>query len=99
LSIFAGFIAYWRSTNECHQNTTAPANPMKVIRYCDYGSPDVVKLDCIEKPMPNDNHVLFKVWAASHNLLDVYLIRDSGVGRLVFGWRTLADLFSFLKSS
>ncbi len=36
LAFLAGFIAYWRSTNDCDR-TTAPASPMKAIVYCDYG--------------------------------------------------------------
>jgi hypothetical protein len=36
LAFLAGFIAYWRSTNDCG-HTAAPANPMKAIVYCDYG--------------------------------------------------------------
>jgi NADPH:quinone reductase-like Zn-dependent oxidoreductase len=85
------FIAYWSSTNECGHNAAAPNNPMKAIRYCEYGSPDVVKLDEVEKPVPNDNQVLIKVGAASLNALDVYLIRDSWVGRLIFGLRKPKD--------
>ena len=91
LSIFAGFIAYWRSTNECDRNTAAPTNPMKAIRFCEYGSPDVVKLDDVEKPVPNDDQVLIKVRAASLNALDAYMIRDSWVGRLIFGLRKPRD--------
>ena len=64
---------------------------MKAIRYCEYGSPDVVKLDEVEKPVPNDNQVLIKVRAASLNALDVYLIRDSWIGRLIFGLRKPKD--------
>jgi NADPH:quinone reductase-like Zn-dependent oxidoreductase len=91
LSIFAGFIAYWRSTNECDRNTAAPINPMKAIRFCEYGSPDVVKLDDVEKPVPSDNQVLIRVRAASLNALDAYMIRDSWVGRLIFGLRKPRD--------
>jgi NADPH:quinone reductase-like Zn-dependent oxidoreductase len=91
LSIFAGFIAYWRSTNECDRNTAAPINPMKALRFCEYGSPDVVKLDDVEKPVPNDDQVLIKVRAASLNALDAYLIRDSWIGRLMFGLRKPRD--------
>ena len=85
-----GFIAYWRSSNECDRKT-AVTNPMKAIRYCEYGSPDVVKLDEVEKPVPADNQVLIKVRAASLNALDAYLIRDSWLGRLMFGLRKPGD--------
>jgi NADPH:quinone reductase-like Zn-dependent oxidoreductase len=85
--ILWGFTAYWSSTNECYRNTATPNNPMKAIRYCEYGSPDVVKLEEIEKPVPNDNQVLIKVQAASLNALDAYMIRDSWLGRLISGLR------------
>ena len=49
-------------------HTAAPTVPMKAIRFCEYGSPDVVKLVDVEKPVPNDNQVLIKVRAASLNL-------------------------------
>ena len=91
LAFLVGFIAYWRSTNECDRNTAAPINPMKAIRFCEYGSPDVVKLDDVEKPVPNDDQVLIKVRAASLNALDAYMIRDSWVGRLIFGLRKPRD--------
>jgi len=64
---------------------------MKAIRYCEYGSPDVVKLDYVEKPVPADNQILIKVRAASLNALDVYLIRDTWLGRLIFGLRKPKD--------
>jgi NADPH:quinone reductase-like Zn-dependent oxidoreductase len=64
---------------------------MKAIRYCEYGSPDVVKLDYVEKPVPTDNQVLIRVRAASLNAFDVYLIRDSWLGRLMFGLRKPKD--------
>src|SRR6266478_3870649 len=90
LSIFAGFVAYWRSTNDC-DHTAAVTNPMKAIRYCEYGSPDVVKLDEVEKPVPTDNQVLIKVRAASLNALDAYMIRDAWLNRLIFGLRKPRD--------
>ena len=64
---------------------------MKAIRYCEYGSPDVVTLDDVEKPMPNDNQVLINVRAASLNAFDAYVIRDSWLGRLIFGLRKPRD--------
>src|SRR4029453_175070 len=75
LSIFAGFVAYWKSTNDCDRNTGAPANPMKAIRYCEYGSPDVLKFEDVEKPLLNDDQVLIKVRAASLNFIDPGLMR------------------------
>jgi NADPH:quinone reductase-like Zn-dependent oxidoreductase len=86
-----GFIAYWMSSNECDRNPAAPINPMKAIRYCEYGSPDVVKLDYVEKPVPTDNQVLIKVRAASINVLDAYMIRDAWLNRLIFGLRKPRD--------
>ena len=65
------FIAYWRSTNECDCNTGAPANPMKAILHCEYGGPEVLKVEDVEKPVPNDNQLLVRVRAASLNPLDL----------------------------
>src|SRR5258708_3419941 len=84
LAFLVGFVAYWRSTNDCDRKT-ALVNPMKAIRYCEYGSPNVVKLDYVEKPVPTDNQVLIKVRAASLNALDAYMIRDTWLNRLIFG--------------
>jgi NADPH:quinone reductase-like Zn-dependent oxidoreductase len=91
LAFLVGFIAYWRSTNECDRNTGAPANPMKAIVYCEYGSPDVLKFADVEKPVPTDNQVLIKVRAASLNALDAYMVRDAWLNRLIFGLRKPRD--------
>ena len=91
LSILAVFIAYWRSTNDCNRNAAAPTHPMKAIRYCEYGSADVLKLKEVEKPVPNDEQVLIKVRASSLNAFDAYVTRDSWVGRLFFGLRKPRD--------
>ena len=90
LAFLWGFIAYWASTNDCDRKT-ALVNPMKAIVYCEYGSPDVLKFEDVEKPVPTDNQVLIKVRAASLNALDVYLIRDTWFGRLIFGLRKPKD--------
>ena len=82
------FIAYWTSTNDCGRDTAAPTNPIKAIVYCDYGSPDVLKLVDIEKPVPNDDEVLVKVRAASVNPADgIY----KGGARILTGLRKPKD--------
>ena len=40
---------------------------MKAIVYHEYGSPEVLKLEEVEKPIPNDNEVQIKVHAVSLN--------------------------------
>ena len=86
LSIFAGFIAYWRPTNDC-DHMTAINVPMKAIRFCEYGSPDVLKFEDVEKPVPNDDQVLIKVRAASLNFIDPGVMRGPWPLRLMSGLR------------
>src|SRR5436305_4472343 len=85
VGIFALFIAYWRSTNDCDR-TAAPKNPMKAIVYCDYGLANL-RLEVVEKPIPNDDQILVRVHAASVNPYDwhfvegtPYVMRAMGVG-------------------
>src|SRR5437763_12820485 len=79
------FVTYWRSTNDCGK-TAAPTNPMKAIVYCDYGVANL-KLEEIEKPIPNDDQILVRVRAVSVNPYDwhfvegtPYVMRAMGVG-------------------
>jgi NADPH:quinone reductase-like Zn-dependent oxidoreductase len=86
--VAAFLVAYFTSSNACDdRNAAAPKNPMKAIVYCDYGSPDVLKLEDVEKPVPGDDEVLIRVRAAALNPLDwhyvrgtPYLMRLMGVG-------------------
>jgi NADPH:quinone reductase-like Zn-dependent oxidoreductase len=60
---------------------------MKAVVYTNYGSPDVLEIRDIKKPVPNDDQVLIKVRTASINPLDwhfmegtPYIMRAIGVG-------------------
>src|SRR6266403_3012989 len=86
LGFLIGFIAYWRSTNDCDRKT-ALVNPMKAIRFCEYGSPDVLKFEDVEKPAPNDDQVLIKVRAASLHFIDAGVMRGPWPLRLMSGLR------------
>ncbi len=62
---------------------------MKAIVHTKYGSPDVLQLKDVEKPVPKDDEVLIKVYAASVNkydwhflTADIFLIRLMGGGLL-----------------
>src|SRR2546430_7457187 len=88
LILFAWFeFAYWTSTNDCARSIPAGAVLMKAIRYCEYGSPDdVLKLEQVEKPVPNDNQILVRVRAVSLRFYDGGML-EGGIGRLIFGLR------------
>jgi NADPH:quinone reductase-like Zn-dependent oxidoreductase len=82
--VATALIAYWTSTNDCDRNTIAPNNPMKAIIHYDYGSPDVLQFEGVEKPVPNDNQVLVRVRAASVNPADWHLMRGTPyLGRIL----------------
>ncbi len=61
----------------CGPTPALPSNAtlMKAIVYRCYGAPDVLKVEDIEKPTPEDNQVLVKVHAASINPLDWHYMR------------------------
>lgn len=63
---------------------------MKAITHCEYGGPEVLKIEEIEKPVPNDNQVLVKVRANSVNPLDL-TIRGPLLLRPLFGLRKPKD--------
>ena len=48
---------------------------MKAIVYTEYGSPDMLQLKDVEKPVPADDEVLVKVHAVSVNAADLHLLR------------------------
>jgi NADPH:quinone reductase-like Zn-dependent oxidoreductase len=64
------------------------ASKMKAIVYHEFGSPDVLRLEEVEKPVPNDNQMLIKVRAVSVNPLDWHFMEGTPyIGRpLAFGF-------------
>jgi 2-desacetyl-2-hydroxyethyl bacteriochlorophyllide A dehydrogenase len=59
---------------------------MKAIVYTKYGSPDVLQLQEVEKPVPGDDEVLVKIHAASVNAGDWHLMRGKpALARLLTG--------------
>jgi len=87
--VLVTFIAYWMSSNDCDHRPT-PSHPMNAITHCEYGGPEVLKVEEIEKPVPNDNQVLVKVRANSLNPLDL-TIRGPLLLRPLFGLRKPKD--------
>src|SRR4051812_24286826 len=80
-----GFISYWTETNECDSQSALPVHPMKAVVYCEYGSPAVLELREVERPVPNDDQLLIKVRAASLNFIDPGLMRGPFLVRLMLG--------------
>ena len=64
------------------------APKMKAIVYHEFGSPDVLRLEEIDKPVPNDNQILVKVRAVSVNPFDWHFMEGTPyLGRpLAFGF-------------
>jgi NADPH:quinone reductase-like Zn-dependent oxidoreductase len=59
---------------------------MKATVYRDFGSPDVITTEEVDKPVPADDEVLVAIQAAAVNLFDWYMVRGKpGVVRLVLG--------------
>lgn len=59
---------------------------MKAIVYTKYGSPDVLALKEVEKPIPKDDEILIQVQAAATNAADWHMMRgEPFLARLSFG--------------
>src|SRR6266581_3125646 len=64
---------------------------MKAIVYRNYGSPDVLRLEEIEKPTAGDDEILIKVRAAAVNPLDLLCRGTSYMVRMITGLRKPKD--------
>lgn len=60
---------------------------MRAIVYHKYGTPDVLKLEEVDKPAPGDDEVLIKVYAVSINDWDFGLLDGDFINRLLNGLR------------
>ena len=78
LGLVVVVIAYFRSDNICDEpGTFSPTNPMRAVVYCDYGPPQVLRLESVEKPVPADDQLLVRVRAVSVNPLDWHFVRGT----------------------
>ena len=59
---------------------------MKAIVYTEYGTPDVLQLKEVDKPIPKDDEVLVKVYAASLNDWDLGLLEGDFINRMLNGF-------------
>src|SRR5437667_814166 len=61
---------------------------MKAIVYHKYGTPDVLELAEVDKPVPDDNEVLIKIHAVSINDWDLALLDGDFINRMLNGiWK------------
>jgi NADPH:quinone reductase-like Zn-dependent oxidoreductase len=62
---------------------------MKAVICTEYGPPDVLQIEEVEKPTPNENQVLIKVHAASINAGDYRVMRANPFLVRLMGWGLL----------
>ncbi|MFC1643404.1 alcohol dehydrogenase catalytic domain-containing protein [Myxococcota bacterium] len=68
----------------CHEVAGARERAMKAIVYDTYGSPDVLRLEEVDKPVAGDDDVLVRVHAASVNSWDWDNLRGKPLFSRVF---------------
>jgi NADPH:quinone reductase-like Zn-dependent oxidoreductase len=77
LAVLAIFVAYWMSDNVCDADTGVQGDPMKAVVYCDYGTPDVLRIADVARPTPGDDELLVKIHAVAINPLDWHYLRGT----------------------
>jgi NADPH:quinone reductase-like Zn-dependent oxidoreductase len=76
--ILIGIFAAYAWATGARQDPIETGEPhMKAVVYTDYGSPDVLQLRDIKKPVPNDDQMLIKVRAASVNPFDWHFMEGT----------------------
>jgi len=76
VALAAAFAAFW-FVRPAETPSRGSGELMKAIVYHEYGSPEVLRLEDIEKLLPNDDQVLIRVRAASANPLDWHYMRGT----------------------
>jgi NADPH2:quinone reductase len=70
---------------------------MKAIIYTEYGSPEVLRLAEVEKPVPQDNQVLIRIHATTAAVAEVMERKgESVIGRIILGFRKPRKRFRIL---
>src|SRR5260370_4621458 len=75
--LIGGFAIYAWATGARQEPIETGEPHMKAVVYTDYGSPDVLEIRDVKKPIPNNDQVLIKVRAASVNPLDWHFIEET----------------------
>ena len=70
--------------------TCLRVNPMKAILHCEYGGPEVLKVEDVEKPVPNDNQSWSK-FAPLHSIHSISPFAARLLFRPLFGLRKPKD--------
>src|SRR6267143_1507370 len=90
LHITTSCLAALLFTGNVPAQTPSPtgASRIKAYFYHEFGSPDVLRIEEVDKPVPNDNQLLIKVRAVSVNALDWHFMEGTPyIGRpLAFGF-------------
>ncbi len=89
VGVLAGVVAYWRSSNDCPEVGKAePADAINTWIYCEYGSPDVLRLARLPRPALKDSQVLVRLRATSINAGDWHMLRGEPIiARFAMGLR------------
>ena len=86
VSCLAAYLLPGKAIAQTPSPSSAPR--MKAIVYHEFGSPEVLRLEEVDKPVPTDNQLLIKVRAVSVNPLDWHFMEGTPyIGRpLAFGF-------------